>query len=85
MIRLIAVKQSEAIEDTRVAEASFQVAWGKMLDGEPLVCAKTGTQFEPHPVLPSAAILDVSHSDLDCVFACSPFVFRSLCAMHSMS
>ncbi|KAI0690405.1 UDP-Glycosyltransferase/glycogen phosphorylase [Cerioporus squamosus] len=58
-IRLIALGESKEIHDTSVAEASFEVAWGKMLDGQPLVCAKTGAQFDPHPVLPSAAVLDI--------------------------
>ena len=63
IIRLIAVEQSKEIHDTSGAEASFQVAWGKMLDGQPLVCAKTGTQFDAHPIPPSAAMLDVSRDD----------------------
>ncbi|RDX55143.1 UDP-Glycosyltransferase/glycogen phosphorylase [Lentinus brumalis] len=42
------------------AEVSFKIAWGKLLDRQPLVCAKTGAEFEPHSVLPSAAILDKS-------------------------
>ncbi|TFK86898.1 glycosyltransferase family 1 protein [Polyporus arcularius HHB13444] len=64
-LRLISVEQSHDLHDTSGAEASFKIAWGKMLDRQPLVCAKTGAEFEPHSVLPSAAILDL--------FVCSSF------------
>ncbi|TFK85643.1 glycosyltransferase family 1 protein [Polyporus arcularius HHB13444] len=56
--RLIALEESKGIFDTTVAEASFQIAWDKILGGQPLVCAQTGSQFDPHPVRPSAAVLD---------------------------
>ena len=59
--RLIALGASDDITNTSVAEVSFEAAWGKILDGQPLICAKTGSQFDPVPVRPSAALLDVSH------------------------
>ncbi len=73
--RLIAVEQSHDLHDTSGAEASFNIAWGKMLDRQPLVCAKTGAEFEPHSVLPSAAILDVSNSNDS-----SSCVLRNVCS-----
>ncbi|RPD61324.1 UDP-Glycosyltransferase/glycogen phosphorylase [Lentinus tigrinus ALCF2SS1-6] len=58
-LRLIALEESKEIHDTSGAEASFEIAWSKILGGQPLVCAKTGSQFEPVPVRPSAAVLDL--------------------------
>ncbi|TFK85644.1 glycosyltransferase family 1 protein [Polyporus arcularius HHB13444] len=58
-IRLIALDEAKDIHDTSVAEAAFEVAWEKLLGGQPLVCAKTGTQFDPAAARPSAAVLDV--------------------------
>ncbi len=61
--RLIALDEAKDIHDTSVAEAAFEVAWEKILGGQPLVCAKTGTQFDPAPARPSAAVLDVGRTD----------------------
>lgn len=63
--RLIALEASKEIHDTTGAEVSFEAAWDKIVDGQPLVCAKTGSQFDPVPVRPSAALLDVSYSRRD--------------------
>ena len=41
-------------------DAAFEAAWVKMMNDQPLVCAKTGTTHEPPLVRPSVAILDVS-------------------------
>ena len=41
-------------------DAAFEAAWVKMMNDQPLVCAKTGTTHEPLSVRPSVAILDVS-------------------------
>ena len=59
--RLIALEASKELHDTSGAEASFEAAWGKILAGQPLVCAKTGSQYDPVPVHPSAVVLDVSY------------------------
>ncbi|RPD68621.1 UDP-Glycosyltransferase/glycogen phosphorylase [Lentinus tigrinus ALCF2SS1-7] len=58
-LRVIAVEQSKEMHDTSGAEASFKIAWGKVMEGQSLVCAHAGTQFEPYPVLPNVAILDI--------------------------
>ncbi|TFK86899.1 glycosyltransferase family 1 protein [Polyporus arcularius HHB13444] len=58
-IRLVALQEGAEVHDSRGVEAAFEDAWLKIVNDEPLVCAKTGTTFETHPGRPSAAILDM--------------------------
>ncbi|EJF59052.1 UDP-Glycosyltransferase/glycogen phosphorylase [Dichomitus squalens LYAD-421 SS1] len=43
---------------TSVLEAAFEASYVKMLNDEPLTCARTGAQIVAHPVRVSAVILD---------------------------
>ncbi|KAI0780038.1 UDP-Glycosyltransferase/glycogen phosphorylase [Fomes fomentarius] len=61
-IRVISVPQSTVAHDTTASEASFAEAWGQIINDAPIVCVKTGTQFEPHPVRPTAVVVDVFHN-----------------------
>ncbi len=49
--RLIALQEGAEVHDSRGVEAAFEDAWLKIVNDEPLVCAKTGTTFEHIPVV----------------------------------
>ncbi|KAI0706808.1 UDP-Glycosyltransferase/glycogen phosphorylase [Cerioporus squamosus] len=58
-IRVIALQEGAEVLDATSLEAAFEQAWVKVINDQPVVCAKTGTTFDAHPVRPSAAVLDM--------------------------
>ncbi|KAI1794170.1 UDP-Glycosyltransferase/glycogen phosphorylase [Ganoderma leucocontextum] len=59
-IRIIALEgQGHNPMDLSALVSSFQKAWTKIINDEPLTCLKTGTQYEPIWGQPCAAIIDL--------------------------
>ena len=59
---MIALPQVEGVHDSSSAEDAFEIAYQSIVDDKPLICGKTGTTFDAHPVRPTVAILDVRQS-----------------------
>ncbi|OSD03901.1 glycosyltransferase family 1 protein [Trametes coccinea BRFM310] len=55
-VRIIALERGESITAT-LLNVGFATSWRKLVDGEELVCAKTGQRYSP-VIPPRAAILD---------------------------
>ncbi|TBU34157.1 UDP-Glycosyltransferase/glycogen phosphorylase [Dichomitus squalens] len=53
------IRRVEGVHDTSSAEDAFETAYRNIIDDKSLTCANTGTTFDPHPVRPTVAILDM--------------------------
>ncbi|KAI0675132.1 UDP-Glycosyltransferase/glycogen phosphorylase [Trametes maxima] len=62
-IRVVAIEEDAKGQETSGAPGAFKAAWSRLLEYQPLVCAKTGLQIEALHIHPSAAILDFFATD----------------------